>query len=54
MSVTVPLSHRTACIAVCRPTAWSHLPEIPTTCPLSLIAVAALEVSPGINGSSWI
>src|SRR5262249_50531995 len=34
-----------------RPTAWSHLPEMPTTCPLLLIATAALVVSPG-SGSS--
>ncbi len=45
MSTGVPLSHRTACRAVKPPTALAQLPEIPTTWPLSLIAVAALAVS---------
>ena len=54
MSVTLPFSQSTACAAVWRPTAWSQAPEMPTTWPRSLIAVAAVEVSPGSGGSSRI
>src|SRR6266540_1941036 len=54
MSVTPPFSQSTACAAVNLPTAWSHVPEMPTIWPLSLIAVAAPEGSPGSGGSSWI
>src|SRR6266511_1093906 len=51
ISITSPLSQSAATRAECLPTAWSHLPEMPTTCPLLLIATAALVVSPG-SGSS--
>jgi hypothetical protein len=34
-------------MALNRPTAMSHLPEIPTACPRWLIAVAAEVESPG-------
>src|SRR5215472_13738032 len=54
ITVTAPLSHSTAFLAVGPPTANPQLPEIPTICPRSLSAVAAPEVSPATNGSSWI
>src|SRR5215475_12033165 len=54
MSVGLPFSQITAARAVCLPTAWSQLPEMPATSPLSLIAVAEPEVSPESGGSSWI
>src|SRR5260221_965243 len=50
--VTVPRSHRTAWRALKRPTERSQMPEMPTTWPRSLMAVAALVVSPGSGGGS--
>ena len=41
-----PWSHTTMWIALNRPAAWSQLPEMPTTRPKSLSAVAAVTVSP--------
>src|SRR5437773_2810683 len=50
--VVVPFSQSTACIALRSPTAFSQIPEIPTTCPLLLIAVAALSGSLPNGGSA--
>src|SRR5580698_7700229 len=51
--VTVPFSQSTACRAP-MPSSSAHGPEIPTICPLSLIATAAPSGSPGYVGSCCI
>ena len=55
MSSTRPRrSHSTAWRALYPPTASPHSPEMPTTVPRSLIAVAAEVGSPASGGSSRI
>src|SRR5260370_17619449 len=53
-SIGTPFCHTTACLALTLPTATPQVPEIPTTWPRSLIAVAALVESPGSGGGSLI
>src|SRR6266536_1238718 len=52
MSVGTPLFHITEWRALRWPTAMSQSPEMPTTWPFELIAVAAVVESPGSGGSS--
>ena len=56
ISISLPCSQRTLWMALNRPTAWSQMPEMPTTWPKSLSAVAAVTVSsvPGSGRSCRI